>query len=251
MSENAEEESYKIIGIRNALLANVMQNVVIHSCVPSCDRRRRRLLNALPLFLVIIGFGLVAGYIRQFLVQIPLVSVAHLLHKLFGDNVFCDQFVCIQIRHRLPVGNQFVNGRIGERRIIQFVVAPSAEAHEIDEHILVEFALVIECQTCDVCHRLRIIAIHMENRRVDAFGQIGAVARRSASITRRCESHLIVDNHVNCSADIEVRCASHHQHFLIDALTGESGVTMQLYIQHARSECFRTGERTITIRLLL
>lgn len=68
----------------------------------------------------------------------------------------------------------------------------------------------------------------MEHWRHNAFGQIRRVARHTTTIARCCETHLVVDDHMNGTADVKMRCSRHHQHFLVDALTGECSITVQL-----------------------
>lgn len=55
-----------------------------------------------------------------------------------------------RIQQNLLAGmNYLIHGRIGECRIIHFVVTPSTETIQVDENVFSEFSLIIECQLCD------------------------------------------------------------------------------------------------------
>lgn len=181
-----------------------------------------------------------------------IVRFANFLNKSFVDHILVHQSFGICVGHRLSPIDDVVNGGIGEHRIIQFVVAPTTEAHQIDENVFAECALIVERKLCDRRHGLWMIAVHMEYRGIDHFCQVRTVTTGSSSIGRRCEPNLIVHNQMHCSANIEVGSVGHHQHLLIDALTGECCITVQLHIQDVRRQLhFRiTAEHSIAQRLL-
>ena len=68
-----------------------------------------------------------------------------------------------------------VHGRVGKHRLVAFVVTKAAVAEDIHNHILVELLPVFGGHFGGMNHGLGIVAVHMENRRVDHQGDVGRI----------------------------------------------------------------------------
>ena len=79
------------------------------------------------------------------------------------------------------LANRLVHHRLRRRRLVGLVVAMAAIADEIDDDVLVEAHTVFEREPRHEDDCLRIIAVHVEDRRFDHLGDIAAVVRRAAS----------------------------------------------------------------------
>jgi hypothetical protein len=92
----------------------------------------------------------------------------------------------------------FVHQRLRDRRRVLLVVAEPAEADDVDDDVLVELLPVVHREPRDEHNRLRVIAVHMENRRLDHLDNVRAVdGRPRVTRVRRREADLVVDDDVH------------------------------------------------------
>ena len=73
-------------------------------------------------------------------------------------------------------------------------------AIEIDHHIAPEFLAKIKSDIANEFYRQRIVSVHMKNRCLDHFGDVGAIHRRTRVFGKRGETNLIVYHHVHGAA---------------------------------------------------
>ena len=110
---------------------------------------------------------------------------------------------------------------------ILLVMPVLAIAPEVDHHVAVKFLAERDCQPRRVNACLRIVAVHMEDRRLDHLGDVGGI-RREAPLTRqRREADLVVHDHVDRPARAVVRKLGQTQGLVDDALPAERGVAVQ------------------------
>ena len=111
-------------------------------------------------------------------------------HKLLG----------IEFPDRRMFSNHPIHHRLSHCRFIGFIVAMSAITQKIDDDIPVEFHAVIDREAGDKENRLRIIAVHMKDGRLNHVGNVGAIKGR-ASIKRGAgrEPNLVIDHDMNGS----------------------------------------------------
>lgn len=126
--------------------------------------------------------------------------------------------------------DNFVQEWIGERGVVQFVVAPPPEAIKVDEDVFAELPLVLEGQFGDQIESLGIIDVHMENRGIYAFGQVRTVSTAAPPVAGSRESYLVVHNHVNRASHVELRGSSHYQHLLVYSLPNERRISVKLHV---------------------
>ena len=119
----------------------------------------------------------------------------------------------------------------------------TAVANQVDDHVTLELHAVVNGQLGHEQYGFRIIAIHMEDRRLDHLGNVGGVLGR-ARIQRVAdgEANLVVDDDVNRTAGLEAASLRHLERFQDHALTGECRVTVD-----GNRQDFFTGSVVATI----
>ena len=73
-----------------------------------------------------------------------------------------------------------VHQRLGEHRLVALVVAVAAVAEHVDHDVALEVLAELGRDARDVDHRLGVVAVHVQDRRLHDLGDVGAVGRRSA-----------------------------------------------------------------------
>ena len=144
----------------------------------------------------------------------------------------------IDQRHRLqPSGIEhpgrgmltdvLVHQRLGCRRLIRLIVAMAPIADQVDHHVPMEPHSVLERQPGHEHHRLRIIGIHVEDRRLHHLRHIRAILGGTgiARVAGR-EADLVVDDDVDRAPDPEPPGLGHIEHLHHHALTGKGGIAM-------------------------
>ena len=96
-----------------------------------------------------------------------------------------------------------------------------------------ELHAVVERQPCCEDDRLGIVAIHVQDWRLDHLCDVAAVQRRArvARVADR-EADLVVDHDVHGAAGVETARLRHLQRFHHDALGRERGVAVQQHGHH-------------------
>ena len=148
--------------------------------------------------------------------------------RIFGADHACgDQLVGVELARARVQRDLLVHQRLRDHRLVGFVVPEPPETDEIDEHILVELLPVVERQfDCQQAH-FGIVAVHVEDRRFDHLGDVGAI-RRAARVARigRREADLIVDDDMDGAAGVVPARLRHVQAFLNDALSRDRGIAV-------------------------
>ena len=142
----------------------------------------------------------------------------------------------LRIQRRVPGcwRDPLVHQRLRDHRLVGFVVAVAAEAHEVDEHVLVELLAEVECE----------------------FGGQQSTASGSSPLTCKIGASTILATSVQYSVERVSRGSDvvkpiwllttmwtvppvliaarlrHVQHFLIDALAGNRRIAVDQHRQH-------------------
>ena len=117
-----------------------------------------------------------------------------------GDVAAADQGLDIK-RANASLGlDEVVHERLGHRGVVALVVPAAAIADEVDDDIPVELLAVGEGELRHADDRLRVIAVHMEDRRLDHLGDIRGVDRCATFAGGRREADLVVDVDMNGAA---------------------------------------------------
>ena len=86
---------------------------------------------------------------------------------------------------------------LGEGGFVRFVVPVAPVAVNINHHIAAELLAELQRDLRDFDHGEGIFTIHMENRRVDHLGDVGAVARGAGVRRQGGEADLVVHDEVD------------------------------------------------------
>ena len=121
---------------------------------------------------------------------------------------------------------------LGERRLVGLVMAVAAVAEHVDDHGLAEALAELHGDLGHIDHGLRIVAVHMEDRRVDHLGDVGRIGRGAREARRRGEADLIVDDEMERAAGAVTAQARQAETFGDHALAGEGRIAMQQERQH-------------------
>ena len=133
------------------------------------------------------------------------------------------------------IANLLVHQRLGKRRLVAFIVAIAPIAEHVDDNGLVEALTEFDCNLRRKDHRFRIVAVDVEDRRLDHLRHIGWIGRRPriARIGRKAD--LIVDDEVDRSTSAMSLQARQTEAFGNNALTGESRIAVDQQRQNLRA----------------
>ena len=131
------------------------------------------------------------------------------------------------------LAHHLIHERLRRGRLVCFVMTVTAIAHEINDDVLLEARAIIEREARHEDAGLRVVPVHVEDRRFDHLRHIRAIQRRAriARIRRR-EAHLVVDDDVNSAAGVETTRLRELQRFHHDTLTTEGRVAVDDDGQH-------------------
>ena len=117
--------------------------------------------------------------------QLLLVVAQRLLGLLHRDVAAADQRLGVELADR-PLGvDQVVHQRLGERRVVRLVVPAPPVADHVDDDVLAERLAVLEGQLADPDDRLGVVAVDVEDRRLDHPGDVGGVHARPRVLAAR------------------------------------------------------------------
>ena len=106
--------------------------------------------------------------LRLAFVELAAVLLDHRVGVGHRDHAFGDQLLGVDLARRRVLADLLVHHRLRRRRLVGFVVAEAAIADQVDDHVLVERHAVVEREARDEQHRFRVVAVHVEDRRLDA-----------------------------------------------------------------------------------
>ena len=150
-----------------------------------------------------------------------------------GDHAFFNQLLGIHGAGAGVCGHLFVHQGLGQRRIVAFVVAEFAVAHQIDHDVFLEGGAVVQRDLGGVAHGFRVVAVHVQNRRAHHLGDVGAI-QGGAGVARvgSGEAHLVVDHEVDGAAGAVAAGLRHIEGGLVYAQTDEGRVAVGKDGQH-------------------
>src|SRR5579883_108817 len=151
---------------------------------------------------------------------------AHLVDLAFRDEAFLDQLLGVELQRRRMRADDPVHQRLSEARLVALVMAEATVAEHVDDDRLVEPLPKLDRDLGAVDDSLRIVAIDMEDRRLDQFRDVGRVRRRARIARIGREADLIVDDEMDRAAGAVAAQAGKAETFGDHALAGESRVAM-------------------------
>ena len=124
----------------------------------------------------------------------------HLLDVGWRHHALADQLVAVDFQRGRMLGDRLVHQRLGERRLVAFVVAVPAVAEHVDDDRLLKLLPEFGRHLGGEHDGFRIVAVDVENRRLDHLGDIGRIRRRPRVARIGGEADLIVDDEVHRAA---------------------------------------------------
>lgn len=121
----------------------------------------------------------------------------HLFLLSLINHSFLDHLSSIKLIHVLERGDLLVHQRLGETGLIQLVMSISSIPDNIDYHIFVEFLSVLKGKSHHSVNHLRVIRIHVENRRTNGFGNLSGIQPRSPIPRTGREPDLIISHNMD------------------------------------------------------
>ena len=128
--------------------------------------------------------------------------------------------------------DRLVHQRLGERRLVAFVVAEAPVAEHVDDDGMLELLPELGRDLGGVDHGLGIVAVHMEDRRLDHLGDVGRIRRRTRIARIGGEADLVVDDEMHGAAGAVAAQAGEAEAFRDHALPGERGVAVDQQRHH-------------------
>ncbi len=166
----------------------------------------------------------------------PVAPVAaHLVDLALGDETLGDQLVGVDLQRGRMRADQPVHDRLGERRLVALVMAEAAIAEHVDDDRLVELLPVLDRDLGAEHHRFRIVAVDVEDRRLDELGDVRRVGRGARVARIGGEADLVVDDEVERAAGAVTAQAREAEAFRDDALAREGRVAVDEQRQDLRA----------------
>ena len=160
-------------------------------------------------------------------VQRVTIQVDHFSGIFQRRNFIRFQLVSVDFTRGRMLFDFLIHQRLSCARLVGFVVAVTAVAHQVDEDIAFESVTEVQRQARNKRDRFRIVRIHVEDRRLYHFTDVGAV-RGGTRIqrVRGGEAHLVVDHDANGTAHFVTPRFRHVQGFLNHALPGYRSIAV-------------------------
>ncbi|MCY1505896.1 hypothetical protein D9M68_401240 [compost metagenome] len=163
----------------------------------------------------------------QAVVQRVAVAVDLGLDLLGAQHAVPDQRVGVQFTGGALFGDLLVHQRLGAARFVGLVVAAATVADQVDDHVTLELHAIVDGQLGDEQHGFRIVAIHMEDRRLDHLRHVGRIlGGTSVVLTVGGEADLVVDHDVDGAARLVGTGLRHLEGFHDHALPRERGIAV-------------------------
>ena len=124
---------------------------------------------------------------------------AHSLALVVADDALGRQLLGVDLQSRRMRLDLAVHQRLGERGLVALVVAVAPIAEHVDDDRLVELLPEFRRDLRHINHRLRIVAVDVEDRRLDQLGDVGRIGRGARIARVGGEADLVVDDEMQAS----------------------------------------------------
>ena len=160
-------------------------------------------------------------------------SLDHPLGVIGADDALCRQLVGVKLARAGMGIDLLVHQRLGHHRLVLLVMTELAEADDVDHDVGTEFVPELHRHLRDEGHGFRIVAIDMEDRRLDHLEDVGAIERGPVvAQIGRGKADLVVHDQVHRAAGPVAARLREVERFLVDALAGHGGVAMDQHRHH-------------------
>ena len=143
------------------------------------------------------------------------------------DDPFRNQPLGVDFADRRVGLDRGVHQRLGEARLVALVVAKAAVAPHVDDDVATEGLAELDCQLAGEGDGFGIVAVDVEDRRLDRFRHVRRVGRRAAELRAGGEADLVVDDEVDRAAGAVAGQAGEAEAFGDDPLARERRVTVE------------------------
>ena len=123
-------------------------------------------------------------------------------------------------------GDRAVHQRLGEGRLVALVVAVAPVAKQVDDDVLLEFLTVFDGDAGRRSDRFRVVAVDVQDRRLDPLGDIRRVGARPRGRWARGKADLVVDDEMQRAAGREAVEFRQFERLGDETLAGKGGVAM-------------------------
>ncbi len=164
----------------------------------------------------------------------PVVSGLHRLvclgHHALGVLGGHDSFGHEPLGELCPDGrvmrNRLRHQRLRVRRLVLLVVAEAAVADEVDDDVVAEALPEGKCETHGRDGGLRVVGVHVDDRRIEPLGEVARVAGGAAFVGVGREADLVVGDQMQRAAGRVAGKPLEVERFRDDALPRKRGVTV-------------------------
>ena len=165
-----------------------------------------------------------------------------------SDDAFLRELCRVLLTDGWSLLDPFVHHRLRVGRLVGLVVTVAAIAHQIDHDVAMEFVAVHHREPHSRETRLRIVGVHVHDRRIEAFGEIARVVGGAAFARFGGEADLIVEDQMERAAGRVAGKSREIEGLRDDALARERGVSVQQ--DRERDVHVELHRRTAPIRLV-
>ena len=220
----------QVVGHRRQRPAEAVEQLLLDRCLDVAARGFRicRLVHTRPAATEPVGLvGLVILGLGEFLLEVV---------GEFGDQpvgeALLDDALFLEPRgiNRADLGmlaDLVIHQRLGELGLVALVVPEAAIAPHVDHDVAAEGLAVFDRQLAGEGNGFGIVAVDVQDRRLDALGDIRGVGRRTRELRARGEADLVVDDEVQAAAGVVAPHAREAETFPHDALTGKGRVAVK------------------------
>jgi hypothetical protein len=170
--------------------------------------------------------GLVALSALELAVELGAPGGLHLLDLGLADDALSDELFGVELQDRGVRADLAVHQGLGERGLVALVVAEAPVAEHVDDDGLLELLPVLGRHFRGEHHRLRIVAVAVEDRGFHHLGHVGRIGRGAREARIGGEADLVVDDEVDRAARAMTLEARQPEAFRDHALAREGRVAV-------------------------
>ena len=143
-----------------------------------------------------------------------------------------DEALGVELAHRASVADLGVHDRLGVGRFVRLVMPPAPVADHVDDHVLLELVAELKGEVHHVDARLGVLAVDVEDRRLDHLRHVSRVHRGARVGRRGGEADAVVGDDVDGAAGAVAGQRAHVQRLGHHALSRERRVAVDQHREH-------------------